>query len=230
LIVNDAPALRIEELRKTFRSPTGSLSDEFGLYVPEFRLAAGEQAAMEGRSGTGKTTFLHLIAGILRADSGRVLVAGEDIVAMSESRRDRHRGRHIGYVFQTFNLLSGYTALENVLLGMMFGRGADRDAAVDLLESLGLGDRMNHRPRQLSVGQRQRVALARALANEPELVLADEPTGNLDAVHASEALAMIRQTCDERGAALLLVSHDREVLASFDRVDRLEDVNQGVAT
>ena len=222
-----APALRIDDLRKTFRTPSGSTGDEFAIHIPEYELAAGEQAALEGRSGSGKTTFLHLIAGILRADSGHVLVAGEDVVAMNEAGRDRHRARHVGYVFQTFNLLAGYTALENVLLGMMFGRGADRPAATELLAELGLGDRLHYRPGQLSVGQRQRVALARALANRPELVLADEPTGSLDAARAADALDAIRRICYERGAALLLVSHDREVLEAFDRVDRLDELNRG---
>src|SRR5690606_31877740 len=132
-----------------------------------------------GTSGSGKTTFLNLIAGILRADSGRVLVDGEEMTGRSESARDALRARTLGYVFQTFNLLQGYTAVENVLLGMLFGKGADRAYAEHLLERVGLADRMAYRPSQLSVGQQQRVAVARALANRPKLVLADEPTGNL---------------------------------------------------
>jgi putative ABC transport system ATP-binding protein len=135
------------------------------------------------------------------------------------------RAQHIGYVFQTFNLLQGYTALENVMLGMMFGNGADRAKAAALLERVGLEDRMNYRPRQLSVGQQQRVAVARALANRPELVLADEPTGNLDARRTQDALVLMREVCRENSAALLFVSHDDSILRQFDLVRELSEIN-----
>src|SRR5205814_992089 len=131
-----------------------------------------------------------------------------------------------GYIFQTFNLLQGYTCLENVLLGMSFGAGADRAFAEQMLKRVGLSERLRHRPRQLSTGQQQRVAVARALANRPKLVLADEPTGNLDHKNSGEALALIRETCRELGAALLIVSHDREVLAQFENVQQLDKINQ----
>ena len=143
-----------------------------------------------------------------------------------EGARDALRARSIGYVFQTFNLLQGYTALENVMLGMMFGRGADTAFATEMLTRVGLAARLHHRPRQLSVGQQQRVAVARALANHPRLVLADEPTGNLDPRHALEALDLIRTVCREQNAALLLVSHDPSVLARFERVEDLAVVNR----
>jgi ABC-type lipoprotein export system ATPase subunit len=136
------------------------------------------------------------------------------------------RATTIGYVFQTFNLLQGYTCLENVLLGMSFGPGANRERAVELLRRVGLIDRLGHYPRQLSTGQQQRVAVARALANRPQLVLADEPTGNLDRRHAREAVGLIREACAESNAALLLVSHDRELLGAFDSVQPLEDINR----
>ena len=153
-------------------------------------------------------------------------IAGSNLTQLSESDRDLLRANSIGYVFQTFNLLQGYTALENVLLGMMFGPGADRARAVELHNRVGLKDRMNHRPKQLSVGQQQRVAVARALANRPKLVLADEPTGNLDSRNAKESLTLIREACKESGAALLLVSHDREVLAQFEKVEELSKINR----
>lgn len=216
--------LEIANLRKSYVSPDGERGDVVD--VPGFSLREGEQLAMEGASGSGKTTLLHLIAGILKPDSGRIVIAGEDMTALNESERDGLRARTIGYVFQTFNLLQGYTALENVMLGQMFGRGADEQRARDLLARVGLKDRLNYRPRQLSVGQQQRVAVARALANEPKLVLADEPTGNLDHLQAQEALSLIRQVCLENGAALLLVSHDQEVLSQFDRVVRLAEINR----
>jgi putative ABC transport system ATP-binding protein len=151
------------------------------------------------------------------------------MAALPEAGRDALRAERLGYIFQTFNLLQAFTALENVLLGMMFGRGADVARATALLTRVGLGDRLHYRPRQLSVGQQQRVAVARALANHPRIVLADEPTGNLDLRHAREALGLIRDTCREQGAALLLVSHDEQVLAGFDTVVDLASINRAVA-
>jgi putative ABC transport system ATP-binding protein len=194
--------------------------------VAAFALAEKEQCALSGQSGSGKTTLLNLIAGIIPADSGLLRVAGADLLTLGESARDRLRAATIGYIFQTFNLLQGFTALENVLLGMSFGPGVDRPFAVALLQRVGLGDRLHHLPRQLSTGQQQRVAVARALANRPRLVLADEPTGNLDQENARAALQLIREGCRENGAALLLVSHDREVLAEFGTVRALETLNQ----
>ena len=183
-----------------------------------------------GTSGSGKTTFLHLIAGILAADEGRIVIDGEAVAALGESQRDRARAARIGYIFQTFNLRQGYTVLENVVLGMSFGPGGvDRARARALLERVGLGHRLHHFPRQLSTGQQQRVAVARALANRPKLVLADEPTGNLDRAHGREALTLIREACREAGAALLLVSHDPEVLAQFEQVRDFSEINRPLA-
>ena len=185
--------------------------------------------ALSGESGSGKTTFLNLIAGILKPDSGSIVLAGQEMSALREPERDRLRATSIGYIFQTFNLLQGYTCLENVLLGMSFGPGVDRAFAQALLDKVGLGQRLKHYPRQLSTGQQQRVAVARALANRPKLVLADEPTGNLDHKNAGEALDLIRAACKENGAALLLVSHDREVLGRFEQVHSLERINRAAA-
>jgi putative ABC transport system ATP-binding protein len=193
--------------------------------VPRFELAEKAQVALAGESGSGKTTLLHLIAGILSADSGSIKLAGRELTNVPEGERDRLRAQNIGYIFQTFNLLPGYTCVENVLLGMSFGPGADRTFAEQLLKRVGLGDRLHHYPRQLSTGQQQRVAVARALANRPKLVLADEPTGNLDHANAREALKLIRDACRENNAALLLVSHDRETLAGFETVVQLADIN-----
>jgi len=217
-------ALEIAGLEKSYTTPDGERLTV--VRVPEFVLDAGAQIALQGSSGSGKTTFLHLIAGILAPDNGRIRIAGEEITGLSEAERDRARARHIGYVFQTFNLLQGYTALENVTLAMRFGAGVDRAKAESLLERVGLKDRMDYRPRQLSVGQQQRVAVARALANGPQLVLADEPTGNLDRAHAFESMELIREVCRENEAALLLVSHDAEILALFDDRRAFADVNQ----
>jgi ABC-type lipoprotein export system ATPase subunit len=218
------PLLQITDLKKTYVDPDGQTSTVVD--VPSFELEHQEQLALAGRSGSGKTTFLNLIAGILTPDSGSILFDGQELVGLSDSRRDRFRANEIGYVFQSFFLLDGYTALENVLLGMMFGPGPDTRTARSLLETLGLGDRLGHRPHQLSIGQRQRVALARALAGKPRLILADEPTGSLDLRNADEALTLMRGACREQGAALLLVSHDDAVLDGLDRRLELAEVNR----
>ena len=217
------PLLTITDLQKAYVSPEGLQTRIID--IPHFEMEEGTQTALRGSSGAGKTTFLNLIAGILQADSGHIMVAGEEMTALSESGRDRLRADYIGYIFQTFNLLPGYTALENVMLGMMFGKGIDADFAGHLLERVGLGDRLKYRPSQLSVGQQQRVAVARAIANRPRLVLADEPTGNLDYHHANEAIALIREICRENNAGLLTVSHDAEVLGHFEANTDFTQVN-----
>ena len=216
--------LEISQLKKSYAAPDGG--SHVVVDVPEFKLDAAEQVALSGASGSGKTTFLNLIAGILAPDSGSIKLNGQELAGLAESARDRVRATTIGYIFQTFNLLQGYTALENVLLGMSFGPGADREFAKALLERVGLEAKLNHLPRQLSTGQQQRVAVARALANRPKLVLADEPTGNLDQANAREAMKLIREACRENGAALLLVSHDREVLGQFESVQELAKLNR----
>ncbi len=216
--------LRVRGLQKAFNSPEGGLTRVVD--VPAYALDAGEQVALRGESGSGKTTFLHLIAGLLSPDAGELLLDGRDLAKLGEAQRDRLRADTIGYIFQTFNLLQGHTVLENVVMGMAFGRGADHLRAVALLQRVGLADKLRHRPRQLSTGQQQRVAVARALANRPKLVLADEPTGNLDTRHARESLALIREVCRENGAALLLVSHDEQVLAQFENRRDFSDLNR----
>lgn len=217
------PLLSINQLRKSFRTPDGS--EHLVVNMKSFAVDERAQVALRGESGSGKTTFLHLVAGILKPDTGSIVIAGKEMSALNEPDRDRLRATTIGYIFQTFNLLQGYTCLENVLLGMSFGPGADSAFAAALLKRVGLEQRLGHYPRQLSTGQQQRVAVARALANRPKLVLADEPTGNLDRKNAAEALALIREGCRENGAALLLVSHDREVLAQFETVEEFDRIN-----
>lgn len=219
--------LAISALKKSFVSPEGGRKAIVD--VPIFGLGTGEQLALRGESGSGKTTFLHLIAGILAADSGSVRIGEHEMTTLSEHARDRVRAANIGYIFQTFNLLQGYSCLENVLFGMAFGGGkVDRSRAITMLERVGLAERLHHRPRQLSTGQQQRVAVARALVNRPKLVLADEPTGNLDRKNAREALTLIRETCRENAASLLLVSHDSEVLSAFEKVQDFADINHAL--
>ena len=219
--------LLLERVKKSFVEPDGGQLPI--LDIAEFRVSAGEALALIGRSGSGKTTLLHVIAGISRPDSGRVEVDGKDITRMSEAVRDRYRAAKMGYVFQTFNLLPAFSALENVMLGMTFGGArADQQRARHLLDRVGLGHRLTHRPAMLSVGEQQRVAVARALANRPRLVLADEPTANVDTMHQQQIVDLIRETCTEENISLLLVTHVPEVAEQFDRVEHLEQFNQPV--
>jgi putative ABC transport system ATP-binding protein len=216
--------LEINNLKKSYVSPAGERASIID--VPHFEMNAGAQLGLRGSSGSGKTTFLNLIAGILQADGGEIVLAEQKITALSEPERDRARAAHLGYVFQTFNLLQGLSALENVMLGMKFANRVDAVFAKHLLERVGLADRLAYRPAQLSVGQQQRVAVARALANRPRLVLADEPTGNLDRRHARASLQLMRDICRENQAALLLVSHDAEALGQFEEVRDFAQINR----
>lgn len=219
--------LELRGVKKSYKSPDGHVQEI--LDVPSFDVAAASELAIAGTSGCGKTTFLNIIAGLLTPDGGTVRFADQEVSGLSEPKRDAWRAENLGYVFQTFNLLGGYTALENVLLGMTFGPGADRAFAAKLLTDLGLGDRLGHRPNQMSIGQQQRVALARALANRPKIVLADEPTGNLDPRFALEALEMLRGLCREHGASLVCVSHDPRVLEAFDTSIDFKEVNAAMS-
>lgn len=217
--------LHLTNVKKSYTQPDGTPLPV--LDIPEFHVAPGEQVVLVGRSGCGKTTLLHVISGITRPDSGRVRVDGWEITLFTEAECDRFRAERIGYVFQTFNLLPGFTALENVLLSMRFARGRpDKARARHLLERVGLGHRMTHRPPMLSVGEQQRVAVARALANRPKLLLADEPTANIDAGHQQQVLDLLRKSCAEEQVALVLVTHSDKVAQQFARVDRLEDFNR----
>lgn len=220
-----AVLLELQNLKKSFVEPNGVALPI--LDIPRFELDRNEQMVLVGASGCGKTTMLHVIAGIRRADAGVVRVDGTDITALSEAGRDRFRAAKIGYIFQTFNLLPGFSALENVLLGMTFARGRrDPQRAQMLLDRVGLAARASHKPPALSVGEQQRVAVARALANRPALILADEPTANVDHAHQDQIVALIRETCREENIGLLMVTHSPEVAAQFERVDRLEEINR----
>jgi putative ABC transport system ATP-binding protein len=215
--------LSLRNVSKSFREADGSLLEV--VHLRQFELDAGEQAVLVGQSGSGKSTLLNLIAGILLPDKGEIMVNGTDPTKLSEAARDRFRATNIGYVFQSFNLLQGFTALENVLLGQMFAGGnGGTDRAIQLLKSVGLEQRLHHKPRALSVGEQQRVAIARALANAPPLVLADEPTGSLDAKNGMAVLELLRRVCTEGKHTLLLVTHDPQVMKSFEKVIRLEDL------
>lgn len=200
------------------------------LDIPRFTLGEGEQMVLLGPSGCGKTTFLHVIAGISASDAGEIRIDGLNLARLSEAGRDRFRADKLGYVFQTFNLLPAFSALENVLLGMTFARGRkDVGRARHLLQRVGLSHRAQHKPQALSVGEQQRVAVARALANRPRILLADEPTANVDPANQQRIIDLIRETCREENISLLIVTHAAEVAAQFARVDRLADLNRVAA-
>jgi ABC-type lipoprotein export system ATPase subunit len=202
------------------------------LDVEHLALPAASSTVLKGRSGSGKTTLLNLIAGISAPTAGTIVVDETDIFALSEARRDRFRAEHVGYVFQTFNLLAAFSALENVMLAMMFARTVSRRHhrrhARELLIRLGLGHRLHYRPAQLSRGEQQRVAIARALANDPPLILADEPCASLDAGTAQVVLATFLGVCRDDGKTLLVVSHDDAVIGAGDRVLEIAELNRAV--
>lgn len=222
--------LQIKDLTKTFAQPGGDQPLTI-LDIPEFSMAAGEQAALIGQSGGGKTTLLHLIAGLLLPTSGSIRIDNIELTKLSEQGRDRFRASKIGYVFQTFNLLPAFTAIENVRLGMTFGHGRiDSNRAGELLDRVGLSERAHYRPGQLSVGQQQRVAIARALAGKPQVLLADEPTANVDPASSESVLELIRSTCRDENISLVLVTHSMDVANKFDRVVQLESINRALQT
>ncbi len=221
------PAVTLRGVTKSFPLAEGRSLQV--LDVEHLELAAASCTVIKGRSGSGKTTLLNLIAGVSLPTGGTILVRETEISALPEPRRDRFRSEQIGYVFQTFNLLPAFSALENVMLAMMFARAIprrqQRARAAGLLGRLGLGARLAHKPAQLSRGEQQRVAIARALANNPPLILADEPCASLDATTAREVLAVSLAVCREEGKTLLIVSHDEAVLGAGDPLLDMAQVN-----
>ena len=189
-------------------------------------LARGEFVALVGPSGSGKSTVLNLVGGLDRPTSGEVWIDGTELGRSDERTLTRHRRQHVGFVFQSFNLLSRLTAEENVALPLMFSGVPEKERrarARALLQRVGLGARLTHRPTQLSGGEQQRVAIARALVAQPALLLADEPTGNLDTATGAEIMGLLKELNQEQGLTLLVVTHDTEVAAFADRVVRLRD-------
>ncbi|MBS7625191.1 ABC transporter ATP-binding protein [Candidatus Bathyarchaeota archaeon] len=192
----------------------------------DLRVKRGEYISVMGPSGSGKTTLFNMVGGIDRPTRGRVYIDGVDIAKLDAYELAWLRCRKIGYIFQTFNLIPVLTAIENVMLPMIFA-GVEREErfrrARELLETVGLGDRLNHKPAELSGGQQQRVAIARALANNPSIILADEPTGNLDLRTGLEIITLLREMNKEKGVTVIAATHDLKMIDVSDRIIYLRD-------
>lgn len=212
--------LKAQNLSKVVPSTEGELAI---LHDLSLDLARGDSLAIVGASGSGKSTLLGLLAGLDLPSSGSITLAGHDLSSLDEDRRAKVRAEHVGFVFQSFQLLDSLNALENVMLPLeLEGRGDARSVARGLLERVGLGERLGHYPRQLSGGEQQRVAIARAFAAEPDVLFADEPTGNLDS-HTGERISdLLFELNSERGATLVLVTHDERLAHRCRRLIRLE--------
>lgn len=190
----------------------------------DLTVEAGEMASIMGPSGSGKTTLMNIMGLLDRPSAGAYQLEGEDVSQLSDGERARLRGRRIGFVFQTFNLLPRISALENVELGLIYaGLDRRRERALAALEDVGLAHRASHRPSELSGGEQQRVAIARALAKSPAIILADEPTGNLDSRTAGEILGLFERLHEEHGMTILLITHDPHIAAGTRRIITLQD-------
>lgn len=217
----DDPVVVVRDLKKTFGLGTTLVHALRGI---DLKLGRGELTAIMGPSGSGKSTLMHCIAGLEGATSGQVLIDGKEVTAMKESELTRLRRDHIGFIFQSFNLVPTLNARENITLpATIAGRTIDQDLFDRVVETVGLGDRLEHRPTELSGGQQQRVACARAMVGSPDVVFADEPTGNLDSTAAEQILQFLRTSVDELGQSVVMVTHEPDSAAWADRVVILRD-------
>src|SRR5271154_1307813 len=210
------------DVRKTYRVGKIEVPALRGI---SFSVQKGEFVSVVGPSGSGKSTLFYLLGGLARADSGRVVVDGDDFAKLSDAERTRMRKRKIGFVFQKFNLLPTLDARSNIAIAQEISGNGDRDPAffLRICDLLGLTKRLNHRPSELSGGEQQRVALARALVNKPVVVLADEPTGNLDSENSDIVLQMLRQSNQELGQTVLMITHNPEAARFGDRIIHMRD-------
>lgn len=211
--------IQLKDLSKSYQEGDNNRSvlDELNLSIEE-----GEMIVLLGRSGSGKSTLLNLVSGIDKPDSGQVIIGGTDLTQLDEKDRTLFRRNNIGFVFQSFNLISTLTAQENVLLPLKLKGNANDDNAVQFLEEVGLGDRTDSYPDRLSGGEQQRVAIARALASEPMLILADEPTGNLDYETGRNILDILNDLVRKNGRTMIIATHDRDICKIADRVLELK--------
>ncbi|MFP7707648.1 ABC transporter ATP-binding protein [Trueperella sp. LYQ141] len=217
------PAIHTMNLTKVYGSGEATVVAVNNVNID---IRSEEFTALMGPSGSGKSTFLHCVAGLDGVTSGKVIVGGEDITAMNDTALSKFRRDRIGYVFQSFNLLPTMNARQNIELPLrMSGARIDSAWFDQLITNLGLADRLHHFPHELSGGQQQRVAVARALLSRPAVVIADEPTGNLDSVSSKEVLGLLRSAVDELGQTVLMVTHDSDAAAVADRIIRMEDGN-----
>lgn len=211
-------------LSKTFASATGKVH---ALRDVSFEVANGSFTAVTGKSGSGKSTLLAMLGGLDAPSQGTIGIDEQDITRLHDRRLTRYRGKHIGFVFQSFNLISNLSALENVMLPMEFARiprGKRKQRAADLLNSVGItDDKQRRKPNRLSGGEQQRVAIARALANRPNVILADEPTGNLDSETGAQVFNLLRELSKEEGTTVILITHDLALAKQCDRMLRLRD-------
>jgi ABC-type lipoprotein export system ATPase subunit len=227
-MMSNRSAIALQGVSKAF--PVGDGRALEVINIPALELPTGSYTVLKGPSGSGKTTLLNLMAGITVPTAGTIWLDGTDIVALPEARRDRFRAAHIGYIFQTFNLMTSFTALENVLLATMFAprlsKRDQRQRAAATLSTLGLQGRLSHRPHQLSRGEQQRVAIARALVNDPPVILADEPCASLDPQTAQVVLAELLSICRRERKTVLIVSHDEQALQGAERVLDMTVINR----
>ena len=213
--------ITLEDVTKIYRMGEVEVGALQGVTL---EIEEGEIVAVIGPSGSGKSTLMNLVGCLDAPTNGRYELDGQDISRMSDSRLSEIRGRQIGFVFQTYNLLPRLTARANVELPLMYNNGADRRRrALEALEMVGLGDRANHKPTELSGGQQQRVGIARALVKEPRIMLADEPTGNLDSTSSEEIMSLLKDLNREQGLTLMIVTHEFDIAAETDRIISMLD-------
>lgn len=217
----DEIILKAENLTKTYGKGESAVRALDGVSLD---VKKGEFVAIIGQSGSGKSTLLHILGAMDYPDSGTLTVDGTDVFSLNDDKLAEYRRRKVGFVFQFFNLLPVMTARENILIPLSLdGKNADEDYLNDLAQTMGIDDRLSHYPHQLSGGQQQRVAIARAMIAKPSVILADEPTGNLDSASGTEILSLLKRTMQKYGQTLILITHDSSVASKADRIISIRD-------